>query len=296
MVLVLGNTLFGKRIVKELKKKNINVLLTSSRLRDLQFRRKIESHKIIHYIGSPSVTFLGFLTLLRFRFWRKKIIVSWIGSDVMIANNSILWRIISKFSQKMIDLNITDDEYLVKELLSINIKAKVQKLPIYSIFSIRELPKRKKVVVYLPDMNEHYWGFYRGGIIKKLVNELPNIEFVIVRNSGARFTEKNVSCIAWTDNMEKIYQESSVVIRLPIHDASGATIIEALSMGRTVISSYDFPYCIIASEYKQVERQLKLSLEKPKLNEEGSRYIHKNFNNSSFTESLIEIYKSLENK
>ncbi|MBI3622784.1 hypothetical protein HY212_01720 [Candidatus Pacearchaeota archaeon] len=294
MIAVTGGTVFGGRVVTELKKKNIDAVLITSSLRDIHFKKKMIAHHIIHFIGSPTVTLVGILALIRFRIWHKKIVVSWIGFDVRRATGNMFWKLTSRIFDALIDVNITDDNNMVKELDNIGINAKAQPIPIYSIYEIKELHKEKKVAVYLPDKLPVDFNFYQGSIIKKLVNLFPNVEFLITRNSGSYFNEKNVKCFKWIENMEEIYAQVIAVIRLPIHDATGATIIEALSMGRTVIASAtDFPYCKIVKNFEDAKKYLSEVIANPSLNVEGSVYVHKKYNNSKFADALIQIYKNL---
>lgn len=67
----MGNEFFGKRIVEALNGKIDSVFLYTS-LHDLRFRKKIEKIDIIHFIGSPTVSLHGVLTLLRLKSWEKK--------------------------------------------------------------------------------------------------------------------------------------------------------------------------------------------------------------------------------
>lgn len=294
MIAVTGGTLFGGRIVTELKKKNVNAVLITPSLSDIHFKKKIKSHHIIHFIGSPTVTLIGILALTRFRIWRKKIVVSWIGFDVRRATGNIFWRFFSQILQPLIDVNITDDNDIVEELKNVGIISQTQPVPAYSIYEIRKIPNEKRVAVYLPDKLIDDFEFYQGNLVKKLVKEFPEVEFIILRNSGKYFSEENVRCIQWVENMEEIYDQVRGVIRLPKHDATGATIIETLSMGRTMIASAtNFPHCKIVKTYEDAKKHLKEVIENPTLNMDGAEYVHKNYNNEKFVDSLITIYKKL---
>jgi len=295
LIVELGGGLFSKRIVNELEKRGINVKLTTTKLRDFRFKEKIKNYPVIHFTGSPTVTFTGLLSLIRFRKWNKKIVVSWVGADIREVKNNIFWRFCTKIFLNFIDFNITDDEFVAKELKQFGISASAQPLPVYLLYPLNELPTKKRIAVYLPDKNESDYDHYQGNLIKKLVNYFPEIEFIITRNSGRHFiNNKNVKAIEWCDDMEGLYHDVIAVIRLPKHDATGATIIETLSMGRTMIASgTNFPFCKIVNKFEDAKNYLEEIIQKPILNKEASEYVHKNYNNSKLADDLIKICKNL---
>ncbi len=292
-IAIIGVTKFAKRLESQLNNKNVESLFISELLRDIDFK-KLKSYSIIHFMWSPTLSIRGFLTLIRLKLMHKKIIVSWIGSDVLFANTRLLSKLITKISQGMIDANLTDSENLKKELNQIGIKAKLQRLPIFRFFKINEIPNQKRVSVYLPDEYKHNWSFYQGDIIKKLVKSFPDVEFIIVPNTGKNFSEKNVKCIKWTDNMEEIYSQVMATIRLPRHDGLSNTIMEVLSMGRNMITSpVEFPFCKIVHNYNDAKNHLEEVIKNPSLNLEGSEYVHKKYDNNKFAEEILSIYNNL---
>jgi len=292
MIAIIGVEPFGKKLEYHLKQKNVEAEFISQLLGDINFK-KLQAHSIIHFVWSP-MSIRGYLTLRKLKKMKKKIIVSWIGSDVLDAYTKPLPRFISKISQKMIDVNLTVSENLKRELERIQIIAKLQPLPVFSLYKIRDLPSEKKIAIYLPDKFKPNWNFYQGNIIKKLINAFPDVQFVITANSGRNFSEKNVKCLKWVDNMEKIYEQVRAVIRLPLHDALSNTILETLSMGRTMITPpVDLPNCKIANTFEEAKTHLKEVIINPTLNVKGSEYVHKHYDINRFTNELIGIYEDL---
>ena len=171
MIAELGGGIFSKRIVEEVTKKNIPIKLITTSLKDLKFKNKIKSFPVIHFTGSPTVTFPGIFSLIRFRLWGKKIVVSWMGFDIRRVRRNFFWRLTSRVLLGMIDVHTTDDEYVAKELKQVGIPARVQPMPIYLIFSLTKLPEKKKIVVYLPDPTIRDFENYQGNMIRKLVKE-----------------------------------------------------------------------------------------------------------------------------
>ena len=67
MIGIMGNDFFGKRMADAINKTMPAVFLYSS-LMDATFKKKIKDVKIIHYVGSPTVSFHGVLNLIRLTF------------------------------------------------------------------------------------------------------------------------------------------------------------------------------------------------------------------------------------
>ena len=291
---VIGIRGYGQRLVDQFKKKHVNSESFGERLRNIDFK-KLQSYDIVFFHFSPTTSLRGFLVLLRLKIMNKKIIVNWVGSDVLQANTNFVAKFFSKLSQPLIDVNISESPKLAEELKKIKIISKPIKSPVFNLYELKKLPHEKKIAVYLPDRFDYMWDFYQGDLIKKLVKTFPKVEFIIVSNRGENFSEKNVTCLKWVDNMEEIYSKVIAVIRLPLHDGQSATTIESLSIGRTMITTSDnLPYCLIANNFDEVKRHLKEVIENPILNVNGSKYVHKNFDPEKLTNNLITIFEDLE--
>lgn len=297
MVAILGGKLPTKKIAKELLDRNVNVIIITPSLKNLKFRETLRDHKVIHFLGSPTVSIVGIITLIRFKIWNKKIVVTWRGTDILMAKKNPFFRIMSRLFQSLIDVNNSLSEHSIEELKSIGIKTKFQPNPTFKLYKLREIPKTNKIAVYLPDSSEKEWSFYQGDLIKKLVNEFTEIEFIIIKNSGKNFDEKNVKCYEWIENMEELYSKVIGIIRIPIHDAIGNTIVEAISMGRNVIASaVKFPYCIIIENYDELKTNLEKLIKNPSLNIDGSQFVHEKYDKEKIIKEMITIYEELSKK
>lgn len=297
MIAIIGLELFSKRIAGALNKLGINAeFIDEKSLGYFKLKRKLKNHTTVHFVFSPTISKKGVRTLIYCRLLKKKIIVNWVGTDVLIATKKPLWKFVTKMFKGMIDLNIATASNLVEELKEIGIDAKYQPIPVYSLYEIQELPKENKIAVYLPDKTKRDWDFYQGDLIKKIIKEFPNVEFIIVSNSGKSFDEKNVKCIKWIDDMKEVYSSVKAVIRLPIHDGTSGTLIETLSMGRTMIVSIEtVPYCKIANNFEELKGHISAIITNKSLNTEASDYVHMSFYPEKLTKELISIYNSLNN-
>ena len=259
MIGIMGNDFFGKKMVAALSNK-IPIIFLYASLKDPKFKEKIRDVKIIHYIGSPTVSFSGVISLIRLKLYGKKIIVHWIGADSWMATNNFFPNLFTKLLKNQLSLHVSID--------------KIQ------------------VLVYAPDITEYYWIRFNGYIIKKIVKEFTDVHFIILRNSGKHFDEPNVECHEWIEDMKEIYKKITVVVRISTHDGQPGTIIEALSMGRHFIFSQEFPFCKKATNFGEVKSALQEILDEPKLNIEGSKFVNEEYSIQKIATGLEKIYKN----
>jgi len=292
-IAITGNEFFAKRIVNELKKIQIEANYSSLPRNISNLKSKFRPYAITHFVGSPTVS-KDLVKLFFLKLYGKKIVVNWIGYDVRRIKKSRLRKIMGLIGNLFTDVNIATAENLTNDLNKNGIQTRFQPIPVYSIYQLENLPDEKRVAVYLPDNYLNISEFYQGSIVKKLVNAFPEIEFLILKNSGKTFSKPNVKCFEWCGDMEKIYRQVKVVIRLPLEDGTSGTVIEALSMGRYVIASNTLlPYCELIHSYEEAKIALARAIEKTKANEKGSEYVKENFSSQKLSNDLIDIYNSI---
>jgi len=290
MIGIMGNEFFGKRIVKALSGK-ANVIFLYSSLDDLSFIKKIKNVRVIHFIGSPTVSTHGVLTLLRLKMAKKKIIVHWVGADSWLANKKFHLKVYSQLLKNKIELHIAIEKEIARKLESLGIKSITYPLPVATHYNLEPLPSKKQILVYAPDEEEYYWKRFNGDLIKRIVREFPEVTFIILRNSGKYFSEQNVKCFKWVENMKKMYQESLGMIRISEHDGFPGTMVEALSMGRHFVYSQEFPYCKKATNFEELKKAIEEIINEPKLNIDGKNYIEKEYGLDKIAKGLVDIYK-----
>lgn len=286
----MGNEFFGKRMLESFNGKIDAVFLYPS-LKDLNFGKKIENVKVIHFIGSPTVSTHGLLTLLKLKMLKKKIIVHWVGADSWLANKKFHLKLYSKLFKNKIELHISIEKEIAKRLELLGIKSIIYPLPVATHYNLEPLPLKKQILVYAPDKEDYYWKRFNGELIKRIVNEFPNVSFIILKNSGKKFSEPNVKCFTWVKDMKKMYKNSLGMIRISEHDGFPGTIVETLSMGRYFVYSQEFPFCKKATNFDELKKSIKEIINESKLNVSGREYVEKEYGLDSIAEGLIKIYK-----
>ncbi len=238
----------------------------------------------------------GFLSK-RFVFTKlfgKKNICHWIGTDVLEIINNKSFQKIRYFLSKFIDVDIAVTENLINELKGVGIKSKL--MPIVSnLDNIKIAPFSKKftVLTYIPQNRLEFFNFE---IILALIKKNPNIQFLILANSGEGLPKyDNLKYIKWCEDASKYYYHTTVVLRIPKHDGLSLTVIEALASGRYVIWNYPFPYCHYSPpDVDNIQSVLEEIRKNPVMNYEGSNYVKKNYSISRIVKNdLFNLYNEV---
>lgn len=217
---------------------------------------------------------------------RKKMIIHWIGTDVLLAIEAAEKGL--KFHKG--DIELAGSELLVEELKGIGIKAcRIPIVPFNSKFSLKKYPEKHSVLVYLPEGREEFYG---RKIIKELAMREPDILFHIVANNGMEdLKNDNVIFHGFlnSEEMERLYEEITILVRYPEHDGMSMMVIEALGMGKHVLYKYKHPYVETpkSEEISDIYESFKNIIDKPiSINKEGHDFVEKFYS----SENIMELY------
>lgn len=251
---------------------------------------------IIHFVFSPLCSYILWMFVFLGVLLRKKIIIHWIGTDVLLFQKRIILRHFLKILPILDNRNIihlTVAPWLKNELKNLGINTDI--VPLVSTINLNPepLPSKFTVLAYLPT---NRYEFYGGMIIERLAEEFPQIRFLILANDGKRKKKlSNVRFLGWIpyEMMCHIYRNTTVLIRMTYHDGLPKMVLEALAAGRYVVFSKKFPCCFYARNYTDV-RKIIYSLynkrNKLKVNKHASILIKKHYNITLMIGSLRKIY------
>lgn len=174
-------------------------------------------------------------------FLRKRIIVHWIGTDVLTFTQKY------NESKKVINkncINLSGSELLQKELREIGIESAVVPIvPTDFAFVAQKMPDKHAVLVYIPETRE---DFYDMPLLKAMAERFPKLDFHIVANTGkndlAPLSNVHYHGFLNSDEMLKLYEQCSILFRYPKHDGLSMMVLEALGYGKSVIYKYEFPF------------------------------------------------------
>lgn len=233
----------------------------------------INRSDIFYAIGNTDLFFLLLAKSLG-----KPIVRHWIGTDVLAQlnhNNSLT----NRLSNKLIDKHLTTVSWLQAELQSVGIQSEMVAIVSNDIsFDLLSPPRDHRVLVYLDEKRPDFYG---AGLTVRLAQHFSNIPFEIIGTRGESFPElTNITCHGWVtpQEMNELYKDISVLLRIPDHDGLSMMVIEALAKGKQVVYRYEFPHCITADNFKKAARALGAIFSKPPvLNRKGHEFILKKY-------------------
>ena len=297
-ICITGLRYFGNIFANQLKNKNINADFIEMKLLNNKVRKIIMDSNIVYFLFSPFTSLRGLLSVIIIKFlFKKKIAIMWVGTDVLLTSRGI-YMIYTKIGLKFVDINISTTRWMFKELNQMGIKNITIQVPfLCKNLSHCKLPKIFTVLIYLP---KNAYNFYRGYLCEKIMDYFKHVSFLVVGHNGKGLKKrKNVKYLGWINNMNEIYCKSTVLLRIPLHDALSCMVSEALSLGRYVIWIYPLKGCFYAKKYDDIIYYLNKLLNMPdlKLNEEGFYFFnHYNNKKNSSLEKIIRIYEILSYK
>lgn len=216
---------------------------------DILFWAVLKSDVIVR-IGMPpglpgfkNTLFDIFWIGLRIIFGKKKFYYYWIGSDVLLAakiDNVLIKKLI--FSAEKKAGHLANAPWLKAELLDLGVESVLALFPGTNVTiptgEKLKWPKNFTVATYIPD---HRHEFYGGNEVIRSAKEMPDCKFMIFGGSGKWLMDvpSNVEFLGFVDDIDNLYNNINVLIRVVKHDAIGGTVREALFYGRHVIYSYN---------------------------------------------------------
>ena len=226
--------------------------------------------------GSAQHRFLGIR--------RGPSVIHWVGTDVLLAAEAAGR---GQLSQRVVERPVhwTDAPWLVGELASLEIHAEYVPLPVPGLaMAASPLPGRFRVLLYLPvdDFDREVFDVQS---LLRLPGAFPEAEFTLVPSPPETLLgplPPNLKALRWVDDMDALYRETTVIVRLTSHDGMSFMALEALSRGRYVIWTHPIEGGIRASGFDETAARLGELLEahrtgKLEPNARGIEYTRQNF-------------------
>ena len=254
-VAISGLDLFCAQVGEELEHGaygwSAEILRTRVRLEVATSMIKLFSCDVWYTIGSP----IGdrWLHLIG-RMLRKPKVIHWVGSDIMALYSNKRLR---KYCQSSNVVNLAEVDWTIDELRRLGIDATLAPLsPRLSALEPVPLPDRFSILLYLPRTRGDFYGRRE---YERLIRTFAkrNVRFIVV--GGGDFyapPEADVSRLGWCTSLEDVYRESTVLIRFTKHDGLSLMALEALTHGRYVLWTQDFPFTLNVRSYDDIETRV----------------------------------------
>ncbi len=218
-IIIIGLPYFGNKLAKRLKEydsKNKYMYLNtnSSRLDKLVYLFQIIFAKKL-YVISGDICCSNTINIALFL--RKKVLIHWVGSDVLKAKKKIGTP--DYINNEMIS-HVAIAPWLIEELnKDIGLKAKLAPMMTYDkkidIERIK-LPESFSIFSYIGKNKEIFYGI---DTIIKLAKDFPNIKFRIAGIDAYNEVDlKNVKFLGWINDIEEEYLNNIAYLRAPEHD------------------------------------------------------------------------------
>jgi hypothetical protein len=183
-----------------------------------------------------------------------------VGTDVVFARDEYF---AGRSSERLIRqaIHLADAPWLVDELAELGIEADYAPLPVPSLCTGEPppLPETFRVLLYYPidpiDREVFDWETMVG-----LAKDLPAVEFRLVPSPPETLPAPppaNLRASGWVRDMDALYRDISVYVRLTAHDGTSFMAIEALSRGRYVIWTFPMTGAIQARGFEEVSTALR---------------------------------------
>jgi hypothetical protein len=246
---------------------------------------------LVHFIYAPvGESVFSQRKLLALAVMKKPVIFHWIGSDVVNALEHPSGKIVARLCrcEILVKWHLAQTSWLAKELSKVGIQAAIIPLLPDLDFETPPLPARACVLAYLPDSR---YEFYGGKIMERLATEFPNVRFIGTASSR-RSRLPNLQYLLWQASLDKIWRDTSILLRITKHDGLPWMLLEALAKGRQVIFSYQFPFCYRAGSFDEARTKLSEILVNEKLNLEGARFVRQRFDLETQIKRLVAFYEA----
>lgn len=310
-ICILGQPFWGTRFKETLEKYvgyavDVSTLFPQQLPSSAEWKKATQADILIRVGYRPGArTIPGQIFELFWKAFRKfnsdsKVVYYWIGTDVLNALKDFRSKSgpTAFFNESKNDIHYVDAPWLNHELAEMGIQATQIHFPapILRSESVLPTPESFSVLTYIPDRR---YRFYDGPTIYAAAKRLPHVTFNVVAGKGSWVTNPlpNLNFLGWRNDMESIYNQTALVVRLAHHDALGCMVQEGLGFSKHVIYSYAYPHCIHVDWNSpenfilEVEKLEKLHREGKMLpNVDGWKYAMKEFNEEDFSKNLLESF------
>jgi len=299
-IAITGIELFAKRLVQDL-----NLYIQTKKLPFIIFYIPpsinlntifLLKADIIHFIGgniflSKGWKFLGLKLLVSFN---KKVVIHWVGSDVLRLN---------KINRNIKNItHLCEVNWIQNELKIKGIEAK--EIPMLGVnidrTSLQDFKfKEFSILTYMGKNRESFYGLEE---FIHLAEYFPYIKIKVIgtdcKNCNRKKIPKNLQFLGWVTNVKILMKSSPVYVRFVKHDGLSISVLEALSLGRHVC--YNFP--LKGTYYTPTLQSLKVKIEelyikfiqkRLMLNLEGIKVVEKYYSKPQVYNRIIEFYKDL---
>lgn len=229
-----------------------SVLRTNSRLEVVTAVLTLAKSDVWYSIGSPITDRWVHLAA---RVLRKPRVVHWVGSDIAVIAEHPEQR--AHLSSPLVS-HLAEIEWTAAQVREIGFQARIAPLPPrHQTGSLRALPAQFTVMLYVPRTRADFYGRQSFKQLMRRLSDKP-IRYIVVGGGEVEAPPGvSVENLGWRDSLEWAYERSTVLIRNTARDGLSLMVLEALSYGRHVLWTQDFPFVRQIHSYTDMEREIR---------------------------------------
>jgi len=232
--------------------------------------------------------------LLRARVLGQRIVMHWIGSDVL---NLRVYRLthgrLPELHTRYVDVHLADSPQIQRELAHLGLDSTVVRLlPKLIAAEVEPLPAEPAVISYWSDARPEFYG---STMYCNLARRFPHITFYVAGATGAGIPDPptNMVFLGEVKDMDAVYRRATALFRVVEHDSLSAMVLEAMARGRYVLYCYEFPHTTYVTRFEDAVSALGAILQRRDPDEAAASYVRENFSWRREIERLIQVYRGL---
>lgn len=216
-------------------------------------------------------------------------VIHWVGTDIWgLLNTSILNvdKLRTQFDNNNF-IHLTEFEQTHSEMKKLGFETQIVPLPPIKMYDIKPFPKKFTVAVYMPNVNQ---DFYYKTLMEEVALSMPDIDFVFFGDRFDLTKNKNIHHVGYIEDMEKLIEECSAIIRLTVHDGLPISLLEFVMAGRNALFNIPMPHMLhVNSGNKDLIIQRIKDMQKLPANTEGSKYYRDLVDHNKFKDTINSL-------
>ena len=228
------------------------LLRTNSRLEVLTSVVTLMNCDVWYSIGSPVTDRWVHLAA---RIMRKPRVIHWVGSDIAGLSEHPALRSLLSTSRVT---HLAEVSWTAEQLREFGFAPRIAPLPPrHSDPRSMPMPAQFTIMLYVPRTRSDFYG---RRAFERLMERLAGqpVRYIVV-GGGSIDAPPGVEVrnLGWRDTLHDVYREVSLLIRYTPHDGLSLMVLEALSFGRHVIWTQDFPHVRAVTSYTDLEEAVR---------------------------------------
>jgi glycosyltransferase involved in cell wall biosynthesis len=294
-VAISGFNLFAAQVADALQDSKLDwepkVLRVNGNLERLTSLVHLATADVWYSIGSP-LSDRSFRLVARLL--QKPLVLHWVGSDIRLLNDSA----IARYCRKSWVHNVAEVDWTLEELRSFGIKASLAPLPprLVPPDVPMPMPDRFTVLLYVPTSRGEFYGRREYERLFRAFAGKP-VRFLIVGRGECLAPQgADVISLGWCTDLRSVYEQTSVLLRYTKHDGLSLMTLEALSCGRQVLWTQDFPFTKRVRSYADCEREINTLLDEHlqgglKPQAEAARFVRETYDIQSCIARIADVWE-----